>query len=211
VAFERSSSPGGQPQILSAAMTQPATPERSNGMHHIGRLAVTPAVQAWPAGGAPLVRWLRANPDVLGELIGLRLEATDDEVPGLEAAIFASEDGTRLRAVLELGTSSEATLGSLLTRLGTAHASVAIWICGEARDEHLAAVSWLNRSVEGRFYIARVQAARIGASEPAPILSLALRPPRSSDASRRTDATGTDTERARRAGDAPEVRLGDEG
>jgi hypothetical protein len=189
--------------------TPPATPARPPAAEppRIGRLQVTSAAELWPAGGLPLVRWLRANPDLLGELLGAELTATDDEVPGLAAAIFAGPDGKRLLVVLELGASTEGMLGSLVARLGAARASTALWICGEPRDEHVAAMSWLNRSVDGRFYVARVRAARIGTSDAAPIFELVLRPPRVADGAV-APANGTsDASRQRRAEDGPDLRL----
>jgi hypothetical protein len=176
----------------------------------IGRLQLTSAAELWPAGALPLIRWLRANPDLLGDLLGTDLVATEDEVPGLAAAIFAEKEDRRLLVVLELGASTEAMLGSLVARLGAARASAALWICGEPRDEHVAAMSWLNRSVDGRFYVARMRAARIGTSDAAPIFELVLRPPRVSEgASRAGDDSGANG-RQRRSEDASDLRLGDE-
>ena len=188
------------------AATATAPPRAAyDGEQRIGRIAYTSAETAWPNGAAPLARWLRANPDVLGDLLGMRLEAAPDEVPGgLAASVFVDDAGTRVLAVLELGASSEQTLGSLLTRLSSAEAGVGVWICGEPRDEHVSAASWLNHSVAARFYIARIRAARIDSSAPAPILQLMLRPPRGA-------APGASSEPAepatRRAGDHSEIVL----
>jgi hypothetical protein len=222
VAFQRSVDQGrpSASTLLSRAITRPehASPsvEAANGVEPaftggggsvpaIGRLTVSPAAEVWPAGSAPLVRWLRANPDVLGELIGTTLETAPEEVPGLEAAVFAAADGTRLLAVVELGESSEGMLGSLLTRLSTARAGRAIWICGEARDEHVSALSWLNRAVDGRFYMARLRAARIGSSDAAPILELVVRNPRVADAAQDAPPASGPNGEARRAGDQAEL------
>lgn len=196
----------GEPQAGSAptATTATAKPRASapNGEQRVGRLTYASAEAAWPGGAAPLARWLRANPDVLGDLLGTRLEATSDEIPGgLAASVFVDAAGTRTLAVLELGPSSEQTLGSLLTRLSSAQAGVGVWICGEPRDEHISAASWLNHSVAARFYIARIRAARIDSSAPAPILQLVLRPPR--------EATGAGAGSSEPPADSPTRRAGD--
>jgi hypothetical protein len=175
----------------------------------IGRFQVTSAAELWPAGALPLVRWLRANPDILGELLATQLSATEDEVPGLAAAIFAEPDGSRVLTVLEVGASTEAMLGSLVARLGATRASTAVWICGEPRDEHIAAMSWLNRSVDGRFFVARIRAARIGTSDAAPIFDLVLRPPRAGEGGPRSNSDASNADRSRRAADRPEVALGE--
>jgi hypothetical protein len=198
-----------RPMTVEDQTTPPAAPPRpaAGEPPRIGRLHLTSAAELWPAGALPLIRWLRANPELLGELLSTQLAATDDEVPGLAAAIFAEPDGKRLLAVLELGASTEGMLGSLVARLGAARASTALWICGEPRDEHVAAMSWLNRSVDGRFFVARVRAAQIGTSDAAPIFELVLRPPRVADGAV-APANGTaEAARQRRADDATELHL----
>lgn len=204
VSFQRPMN--GDPQAVSApaaTATAEPRPSASDGEQRVGRLAYASAEAAWPGGAAPLARWLRANPDVLGDLLGMHLQSTGDEVPGgLAASVFVDDAGTRTLAVLELGASSEQTLGSLLTRLSGANAGAGVWICGEPRDEHVSAASWLNHSVAARFYIARIRAARIDSSAPAPILQLVLRPPREAPG-----ADGSAEAPTRRAGDHSEIVL----
>ena len=209
MAFQRPVEAGRPSALLSRTITQPEATGPRNGTGAIGRLTTLSAAEAWPSGAAPLARWLQANPDVVGELIGQPLEAAAEEVPGLEAAVFRTADGLRLLAVVELAASSEATLGSLLTHLSAARAAIAVWICGVPRDEHVAALSWLNRAVDGRFYLARLRAARIGASEPAPLLDLVLHPPRAGDRAAADDNSPTHgpVGEARRAGDGREFPL----
>lgn len=205
--FQRST-PGEQP---SAATASPAPnpapaprPTQEPSAQRIGRISYAAAEAAWPSGAAPLARWLRSNPDVLGDLLGTPLQSTADEVPGLEAGVvFLDASGRRTLAVLELGASTEAMLGSLLTRLSSAQATAAVWICGDPRDEHVSAVSWLNHSVDGRFFVARIRAARIDSSEAAPILELVVRPPRAPQGI--SPPNGTSAERTRRATDHSEV------
>ena len=201
--FQRATSEDqGPPAVVSAAPPQPPLQPAAG---RIGRITYAPAEAAWPSGAAPLARWLRANADVLGDLLGTKLQGTTDEVPGgLAASVFVDPSDGRTLAALELGASTEAMLGSLLTRLSTVQAGTAVWICGAPRDEHLSAVSWLNHSVAARFYVVRIRAARIEASEPAPILELVLRPPRGSSGA---GAAGAETGPTRRAGDHSETVL----
>ena len=51
-----------------------------------------------------------------------------------------------------------------------------MWIVAEPRPEHVAAVSWLNDSSSARFYLLKVEGVRIGASDPAPLLTLIVGP-----------------------------------
>jgi len=192
--------------VPAATATAPPRPSAYDGEQRIGRITYASAETAWPNGAAPLARWLRANPDVLGDLLGMTLESAPDEVAGgLAASVFVDAAGTRTLAVVELGPSSEQTLGSLLTRLSSAEASVGVWICGEPRDEHVSAASWLNHSVAARFYIARIRAARIDSSAPAPILQLMLRPPRAAAATVSSEPPAEPA--TRRAGDHTDIVL----
>jgi hypothetical protein len=176
----------------------------------IARLQYLDAADAWPGGAAPLVRWLRANPDVVGDLLGVPLRAGDDEVPGLEASLFHDPSDHLLLLVAELGSSTERMLGALLTLMTTTAARSGVWICGEPRADHVAAMSWLNRATDGRFFVVRVRAARIGSSEPAPILELAMRPPRATDlAGGAASTNGPVAEGGRRADDHREFDLGE--
>ena len=46
----------------------------------------------------------------------------------------------------------------------TLSAKVAIWIVEEPRPEHIGAISWLNESSSGSFYLLKVEAVKIGES-----------------------------------------------
>ncbi|MGH2357542.1 MAG: hypothetical protein ACRDGJ_05960 [Candidatus Limnocylindria bacterium] len=211
--FQRPSSEGDQGSSVATPTGQStvariaalaAPPVRSG---TIERLVYRSAAEAWPDGAAPFVRWLHANPDVVGDLLGSTLTAVAEEVPGSDACLFQDSQSRRLLVVVEMGESSEGTFGALVTRLTATQAPAALWICGSVRPEHSAAISWLNRSVDARLYVARLRAARIGASPPAPALEVVLRPPRSDDASSNGPAGSPD--QARRAGDWGEIILGE--
>lgn len=46
----------------------------------------------------------------------------------------------------------------------------------DPRPEHVRAISWLNESSEGNFYLLRVEAIKVGESPPAPLLTLIVGP-----------------------------------
>jgi hypothetical protein len=145
------------------------------------RLSVISAEEAWPGGAAGLVRWLRSNPDAIGDLLHLNLGPTDDELPGFNGTVFADRDGGSFLVVVSLGESDDAQLGALLTRMTATEVRGAVWIVGSPRPDHLATLSWLNRSIDSQFHVVRVRAARIGNSNPAPIFDLVMRRPRAGD------------------------------
>jgi hypothetical protein len=147
------------------------------------RLSIIPADKAWPGGAAALVRWLRSNPDALADLLNINIGPTDDELPGFDGTLFAEPDGARVLVVVGLGESDDAQLGALLTRMTASEVRAVVWVVGSPRSEHLATLSWLNRSIDANFSVVRVRAARIGNSNPAPVFDLVLRRPRTGDRS----------------------------
>lgn len=149
----------------------------------VDRLSIVPAHEAWPGGSAALVRWLRSNPDALADLLHINIGPTDDEMPGFDGTLFAEPDGGRVLVVVGLGESDDAQLGALLTRMTATEVRAVVWIVGSPRPEHLATLSWLNRSIDANFHVVRVRAARIGGSNPAPVFDLVLRRPRAGERS----------------------------
>jgi hypothetical protein len=145
------------------------------------RLSIISAETAWPSGAAALVRWLRSNPDALADLLHVNIGPTDDELPGFDGTLFAESDGGRVLVVVGLGESDDRQLGALLTRMTATEVRAVVWVVGSPRPEHLATLSWLNRSIDASFYVVRVRAARIGNSNPAPVFDLVLRRPRTGD------------------------------
>ena len=95
-------------QPAPAPPLRPAAPTASGGSPgSIERLVFTPAASAWPDGGAPLARWLRSNPDALGDLLGITLTASDEELPGVDGVVLKDPDGHPVLVTVELGASSE--------------------------------------------------------------------------------------------------------
>ena len=205
MAFDR---PTTTVQPAPAPPLRPAAPTASGGSPgSIERLVFTPAASAWPDGGAPLARWLRSNPEALGDLLGITLTASDEELPGVDGVVLKDPDGHPVLVTVELGASSEQRFGALLTHMTASRAHTAVWIVGSPRPEHLAAMSWLNRAADASFYVVRVRAARIGSSPPAPILELVMRGPRVSDPNGPPDPASNG---GRRAGDWRDIALGEE-
>jgi hypothetical protein len=205
VTFERPTSTAEPAAAPAPRPTVPTSTGASPGL--IERLVFTPAASAWPDGGAPLARWLRSNPEALGDLLGTTFTASDEELPGVDGVVLRDPDGHPVLVTVELGASSEQRFGALLTHMTASRAHTAVWIVGSPRPEHLAAMSWLNRAADASFYVVRVRAARIGSSPPAPILELVMRGPRASDPNGPPDPASNG---GRRAGDWRDITLGEE-
>ena len=67
-------------------------------------------------------------------------------------------------------------LGKVPTYLAAFEAPVAVWIVETPRPEHVPAFAWLNDASNASFFLAQVQAVRIGDSLPAPLLTLLVEP-----------------------------------
>ena len=64
----------------------------------------------------------------------------------------------------------------MLTYLTAHEAQAAIWIVEKPRVEHVNAIAWLNQSSSADFDLVKVEAFKIGDSDPAPLLTLIVGP-----------------------------------
>ena len=78
------------------------------------------------------------------------------------------------RVIIEnqLDRSNHDHLGKLIAYLIVNGAKAAIWIVADPRPEHIRAISGLNESSLGSFYLLKLEAVRIEDSPPAPLLTL---------------------------------------
>lgn len=91
---------------------------------------------------------------------------------------LVAEDELGNRVIIEnqLEKSNHDHLGKLITYLVGMDARAAIWIVSEPRPEHVSAITWLNESSSGSFYLLKLEAIKIGESDPAPLLTLIVGP-----------------------------------
>lgn len=145
----------------------------------IGRLSRVPLREVWAHEAYDFTRWLQDNIDVLTSAIGIGLENVErEQSAGAFNIDLVAEDEAGAKVIIEnqLGKSDHDHLGKVLTYLAAMNARAAIWIVADPRPEHVAAVSWLNDSSSADFYLLKVEAVRIGASEPAPLLTRIVGP-----------------------------------
>ncbi|MFC1651191.1 DUF4268 domain-containing protein [Candidatus Latescibacterota bacterium] len=91
---------------------------------------------------------------------------------------LVAEDNSGNPVIIEnqLEKSDHDHLGKLITYLTAIGAKTAIWIVANPRPEHINAITWLNESSSASFYLLKVEAIKIGDSEPAPLLTLIVEP-----------------------------------
>jgi len=145
----------------------------------IGRLQRVPLREVWRYEALDFTRWLEENIEVLGEALELNLSSAERERPAgsFSVDLVAEDDGGDAVVIeCQLERSDHDHLGKLVTYLSAIEARTAIWIVADPRPEHVGAVSWLNGSSSAAFYLVKVEAVRIGESEPAPLLTRIVGP-----------------------------------
>ncbi len=144
----------------------------------IGRLAQVSAAEVWGEGAPDLAGWLAENPDIATDVLGFTL-ANSERKRGPEGAEFSVADDSSGRRVLvesRIGETGDGHLGMLVANLAASGAQAAVWLVSEARPEHERAIAWLNDSSTCSFYLVKLDAVRIGNSDPAPVLGLIAGP-----------------------------------
>lgn len=145
----------------------------------VGKLQRVPLREVWPREAQDFTTWLEDNIDVLNDVIDMNLSSAErEQAAGSFSVDILAEDDSGNTIVIEnqLEKSNHDHLGKLITYLSNLDANIAIWIVSEPRLEHINAINWLNEAALGAFYLLKVEAIRIGESEPAPLLTLIVGP-----------------------------------
>ena len=151
----------------------------------------------WPHETSDFTPWLAKEDniailaDTLG-LDGITIEETESSVGDFKVDIYASETGSNRTIVIEnqIEDSNHDHLGKLLTYAAGKSANVIVWIVKNAREEHRAAIEWLNKHSDEDigFYLCEVKLYRIGNSKPAVKFDVIERPNNWSREVRNSDA-----------------------
>lgn len=130
----------------------------------------------FPTIGTTFTPWLskEENIAILAEEIGIDITVSETESPIGDFAvdIFGVETGTERKVIIEnqLEETDHDHLGKLLTYAAGKTANVIVWVVRKARDEHRAALQWLNNHTDDDigFFLCEIKAYTIGDSAPAP-------------------------------------------
>lgn len=145
----------------------------------IGKLERVSLRQVWPHEAHDFTAWLTENIDILGDVINLELSnAEREQAAGSFSADIVAEDVNGNTVIIEnqLEKSDHDHLGKIITYLSAFDARAAVWIVAEPRPEHVQAIVWLNEASSGAFFLLKVEAVKIGTSEPAPLLTMIVGP-----------------------------------
>lgn len=145
----------------------------------IGRLERVPLREVWKHEAYDFTSWLQQNVDVLNDAMELNIVSLERErAAGSFSIDLVGEDEFGGTIIIEnqLEKSNHDHLGKVITYLTAMAAKTAVWIVSDPRPEHVAAITWLNESSSADFYMAKVEAVRIGSSPPAPLLTVIVGP-----------------------------------
>lgn len=150
----------------------------------LGRLESVPLRDFWVHEHTEFTPWLAApdNLRLLGDAIGRELEPQGQEVGvgQFRADILCRDVETEELVVVEnqVEQTDHLHLGQILTYVAGLRAKTVVWIARQFREEHRAALDWLNENTnEGiEFYGVQIELWRIGDSAPAPRFSVVAHP-----------------------------------
>jgi len=147
----------------------------------IGKLEAAELRELWKHEALDFISWLADNLDVLKDQLGLDLTTVEQEQSvGPFSADILAKDASGRSVIIEnqLERTDHDHLGKVLTYLANLDAKIAIWISSDPRPEHVTAVDYLNENVpsDTEFYLVKLQAFRIGSSEPAPLFTIEAGP-----------------------------------
>jgi hypothetical protein len=137
----------------------------------VGRIERVPLREVWRKEAKDFTTWLYDNLEVLAEELDMDLTPDEKEKSvGSFSADIIAEDSSGQKVLIEnqLEKTDHVHLGQILTYISNLDAKIAIWISSDPRPEHIRAIEWLNETGSGiQFYVLKIEAYRIGNSEPA--------------------------------------------
>ena len=150
-------------------------------MKPLGRIETVGLKSHFGSEATSFTPWLAENLDVLSETIHVKLTnaSTEQTSENFRVDIQAEVEDSERKVVIEnqFGDSNHDHLGKIITYRTAFNAQVAIWIVEKAREEHVAAINWLNETDNGcDFYLLELRLIRIGDSMLAPMFTLKSSP-----------------------------------
>ena len=134
---------------------------------------ITDLREVWGNEARDFTPWLAEHIELLNEATGLNLEVLETESPvgSFSVDILAQDANTEQKAIIEnqLEDTNHDHLGKLLTYAAGKEAKCMLWIVKTAREEHRAAIEYLNNNtVDGiGFFLIEIQLWSIDGSAPA--------------------------------------------
>lgn len=126
-------------------------------MATIGKLKEVDVRELWKHEQYDFSNWLakEENLEYLNDILGLTLTDIDKEVyvGPYRCDLVAKDETSGILVIIEnqLEVTNHDHLGKIITYASGLNAKVIVWIVKEAKEEHRAAIEWLNNNTS-RFY-----------------------------------------------------------
>lgn len=139
---------------------------------------ITDLRSVWPHEALNFTPWVAENIDLLADTVGIDItvDETESDVGDFSVDIYASETGTDRKIIIEnqLEDTDHDHLGKLITYASGKGADIVIWIVKHAREEHKAAIEWLNNHTDDKigFFLCEIKLFQIGNSCIAPTFTV---------------------------------------
>lgn len=151
---------------------------------NIGKLIEVDVRDLWKHEQYDFSNWLskEENINYLNDILGLTLiEVNKEEYVGpYRCDIVAKDETSGITVVIEnqLDGTNHDHLGKIITYASGLDAKTIVWIVKNAKEEHRAAIEWLNNNTNGdiNFFLIEIHAYKIGNSEPAPKFEVIEKP-----------------------------------
>lgn len=153
-------------------------------MINIGRLTEVDVRNLWRHEQYDFSNWLAKDDNIeyLNEILGLTLVDINREVyvGPYRCDLVAKDETTGITVIIENqleGTNHE-HLGKIITYTSGLDAKVIVWIVKETKEEHRAAIEWLNNNTinDINFFLIEIHAYKIGNSDLAPKFEVVEKP-----------------------------------
>lgn len=153
-------------------------------MANIGKLIEVDVRELWKHEQYDFSNWLakESNLEYLNEILGLTLTDVDKEayVGPYRCDLTAKDETSGITVIIEnqLEATNHDHLGKIITYASGLDAKVVVWVVKEAKEEHRAAVEWLNNNTNSdiNFFLIEIHAYKIGNSDPAPKFEVIEKP-----------------------------------
>ena len=158
---------------------------------NLGKFQKVELREAWPNEASDLTPWLAEHPELLSDALGLgdlEVEEVEKSVGTYRADLVLEGVDGAVVVENQLGHTDHDHLGKLITYGAGERAQTVVWLARGFRDEHRAALDWLNDISEGTdFFGVELELWRIDDSRPAPRLKVVAKPNDWSRDTRRAD------------------------
>ena len=150
-------------------------------MTNLGNIEKVDVREVWPDEKSDFTPWLADNLNILGVELGVELELVQTEAPvgnySLDILAKDANSGEIVAIENQIEGTDHRHLGQLMTYAAGRDASVVIWVATKFRDEHRAALDWINERADSlNFFGVEIEVIKIGDSLPAPLFRLAVVP-----------------------------------